>query len=83
MGGNSISGNGNIGNVAGDQNYISGSFQNMTGAEHQKALDLAQATGPREYNLIKNLSINPGALFDAPVDVIRNVSAILRRVLGA
>lgn len=78
----SITGNNNCGNIVGDDNFISDSFQNMTGTQQQQALELAHA-GTREYNLIKHLNIDPGAILGAPAEVVRNVSAILRRVLGA
>jgi hypothetical protein len=75
MGSYSIIGDGNHDNIVGHDNFISESFQKMTGTQQQEALELAHA-GTREYNLIKHLNIDPGAILGAPAEVVRNVSAI-------
>jgi hypothetical protein len=83
------------GNVYGDgsTSTVTGSAFSNTGSvsapalsesQRTKALELAASQyGTREYNLIKTLNVNVGAVLDGPVEVIKNVTAILRKIVGA
>ena len=55
----------------------------MSAAQIKEAKSLAEMFGPREQAIIGHLNINVGTVLDGPIEVIKNVTAIIKKVFTA